>query len=142
MLYHPNSAQAASSYQIQLATPAFYILIAVLALFFLMYFYLKLSTSSKRALAGFIEATEVDVAFLGSSVILLLYLAANYPSGNHVAWAMSQVILQGYWLALAIPIVTVGNTVHGKTRGSLPWRGPSVALALIVFVVLLYIVYA
>jgi hypothetical protein len=141
MLFQASSGTAAASYQIDLNTPAFGIIIAVLALFFLMFFYLKLSTTSKRALAGFVEATEVDVAFLGSSVILLLYLAANYPSGNHVAWAISQVVLQGYWLTLAIPIVTVGNTVHGKTRGALAWRDSSIVLALILFAVLFFINY-
>jgi hypothetical protein len=141
MLFESSTGASSSSYQIQLDTPAFGIILAVLALFFLMFFYLKLSTTSKRALAGFIEATEVDVAFLGASVILLLYLAANYPSGNHIAWAISQVILQGYWLALAIPIVTVGNTVHGKTRGALAWRDSSIVLALILFAVLFFLNY-
>jgi phosphatidylglycerophosphate synthase len=141
-----DSGGSSSNYSINLLSPsswpAFALIIAVLLLFFVMYFYIRWRTSSKRALEGFIEATEIDVAFLGISIVALLYLAANYPSGNHVAWAVSQVILRGYWLAFAIPIVTVGNTIHGRTRGTLPWRGPSIAIAVALFAVIYYLTYS
>ena len=138
-----DSGGSSSNYSINLLSPsswpAFALIIATLLLFFVMYFYVRWRTSSKRALAGFVEATEIDVAFLGISIIVLLVLAENYPSGNPVAWAISQVILRGYWLAFSIPIVTVGNTIHGRTRGNLPWRGPSVAIALAMFAVFYYL---
>jgi hypothetical protein len=138
--YPPTTAAPGSSYQIVLwPNTAFLVLLAVLALFLGMFFYLRMQTASKRALQGFIEATSVDIVFILGSILLILYLYARYPSGNFYAYWITQVILNGVWLTFAIPIVTVGNSVHHTTRGALEWRGSSIALALVLFPVILYI---
>jgi len=138
---YPPSSGSSAGYVISLDTVSFFILLAVLALFFAILIAIRARTSSKRALEGFIEATSVDIVFLAFSVLLVVYLAARYPSGNHLAYATAEVVLNGEWLTFAIPIVTVGNTVHVKTRGSVAWRGSSIAVAGLLFLVFLYLVY-
>lgn len=132
---------APTTYVINLATLDFALLLAALGLLIAMFFYLRMKTESRKALAGFIEATGVDIAFLAASVFIVIYLYFRFPSGNHLAWAVAQVILQGYWLTFAIPIVTVGNSVHVKTRGMVAWRGSSIGVALLLFLIFLYYYY-
>ncbi len=141
MPYPPdNSTTAATNYQIVLfPNTAFIILLAVLGLFLAMFFYLRMQTASKRALQGFIEATSVDIIFILGSILLVLYLALRYPSGNFYAYWVTQVILNGVWLTFAIPIVTVGNSVHHTTRGALEWRGSSIGVAIALFPIILYL---
>ncbi len=122
------------AYALTLYTPAFYVLTAVMALFILMLAYLLRShPRAQRALDGYLEAASVDIVFLAFSLALVLGLAWHDPYGNRTAFALYSVILRGYWLALAIPVVTVGSSVHNRSRGSIPWLGPSVAIAAILF---------
>ncbi len=138
----PSNGAGPPQYAIQLDTPAFYILIAVLILFLLVLFALRARTASKRALDGFVEATGVDIAFIAFSILLVVYLALRFPDGNREAWTVAEVILGGYWLTFAIPIVTIGNTVHQKTRGAVAWRGSSIGVALVLFVVIFSLYWA
>lgn len=131
---YPTTGSGGADHAIQLNTPAFWVLVGVLALFVVMFLVLRAKTRSRRALEGFFEATEVDMAFLLSCVLLLVYLAFRFPTGNAMAYAVAQVILQGYWLTFAIPIVTVGSSVHANSRGAVNWRVPSVAVAGVLFV--------
>jgi hypothetical protein len=132
---------ASSPYPIELASPNFYLLVGVLGLFLVMFFLLRSRTRSRRALEAYLEATGISLIFLVGSVLALLYMAYRYPSGNHSAYAVSQVILQGYWLTIAIPVVTVGSSVHSKTRGATPWLWPSLGVAALLFLILYYVAY-
>lgn len=127
-----------STYVITLADPSFYLLLAGLALFVGMYLALRAHTSSRRAFAGFREAVNVAVIFLVLAILAVVYLALSYPHGSRVAWAVSEVFLQGVWLAFAVPVVTVGFTVHSRTRGQVAWAIPSLIFAAGLFVVLYY----
>lgn len=141
MPYPTGGGGGTSGYPISLDTISFYVLLGVLALFVAMYLALRANTRSRRALQGFREAIFVDAAFLLFSVLLVLYLAVAYPSGNHVAWAVSQVVLNGLWLTFAIPVVTVGFSVHSHTRGEVAWMVPSILFAAGLFVVLYFWVF-
>ncbi len=134
----PALAGSGSSYVIDLDTANFALLVVGLVLFIGMFVLLLSRTKSRRALRGFIDATGVSLAFLVFSLVTLLYLEDHYPSGNRAAWALAQVILQGYWLALAIPIVSVGSSVHSATRGTAAWLYPSVLVSAGLFLVLFY----
>ncbi len=121
-------------YAIRLDTAPFYVLVALLALFALLLGVLRhRHPQSKRPVEGFLEAAGVDIAFLAFSFALVVGLAYSDPYGNRTAFALYSVILQGYWLAFSIPIVTVGSSVHSRTRGTVPWLVPSVAVAAILF---------
>lgn len=120
---------------------SFYILLGVLGLFVAMYLALRANTRSRRALEGFREAIFVDATFLVFSVLLVVYLAWAYPTGNRVAYATSQVVLDGIWLTFAIPVVTVGFSVHSHTRGEVAWMVPSILFAAGLFVVLYFYLY-
>ena len=135
---YPNGGGTPADYAIVLATPAFYLILAVLGLFLAMYIALRRNTRSKRALEGLIEATQVDFIFLVLSVALLVVLFFYYPRGNHTAYALSQVVLNGYWLTFAIPVVTVGSSVHSKTRGQVSWLAPSILVAAGLFLLIFW----
>ncbi|MDE1822316.1 MAG: hypothetical protein KGJ23_15530 [Euryarchaeota archaeon] len=120
---------------------SFLVLLATLALFVAMYLALRANTRSRKALEGFREAVFVDSAFLCFSVVLVIYLAWKYPTGDHVAWALSQVVLGGLWLTFAIPVVTVGFSVHSRTRGQVAWIVPSILVAAGLFVVIYWWTY-
>ncbi len=123
-------------YPLPLDTAPFYVLVAVFGLFLLMLAYLLRShPRAQRGLDGFLEAASVDITFLGFSLALLVGLVWHDPEGNRTAYALYSVILRGYWLALSIPIVTVGSSVHNRSRGAIPWLVPSVAIAGALFVV-------
>lgn len=142
MPYPSQPTPVGANYPIELyGNPSFIILLAVLALFVAMYIALRANTRSRRALEGFRESVFVDAAFLTFSVVLVVYLAWKYPSGNHVAYALSQVVLGGLWLTFAIPVVTVGFSVHSKTRGQVAWIVPSMLVAAGIFVVVYWLTY-
>ena len=121
-------------YDITLATPSFYLLATVLAIFIGMLWALAyLYPTRKRGFEGFLEAAGIDLAFLVFGVLLVVALAIHDPNGNRTAVALYRVVLTGYWLAFAIPVVTVGSSVHSRTRGSIPWLLPSLGVAAFLF---------
>jgi hypothetical protein len=121
-------------YPLPLETWAFAILVSVLFLLVLMYVVLRLRhPRGQRWVEGYLEAAGVDLAFLFASVVLVVWLHLQDPLGNRTAFALYQTVLTGYWLTFAIPIVTVGSSVHSRTRGGVPWRIPSVLVALVIF---------
>ena len=119
---------------ISLAVDPFYVLLALLGLFVIMFLLLRQShPRARRALEGYLEAAGVDLAFLLFAVALVIVLAAYDAHGNRTAFALYRVIVTGYWLAFAIPIVTVGSSVHSRSRGGIPWLLPSLAVAIALF---------
>lgn len=130
-------------YPLPLAVPTFYILCGLLALFIGM-FYLLLTRPSgrRRGVEGFVEAAGIDLAFLVASFLLVVALALGDPHGNRTALALYEVVIGGYWLAFAIPLVTVGCSVHHRSRGSVPWRIPSILGAAALFGVIFAVYYA
>lgn len=125
-------------YLITLDNANFFILLAGLGLFVGMYLALRAHTNSKRAFEGFREAVNVAVIFLVFAILFQVYLYLVYPSGSRVAWSVSQVLLEGVWLTFSVPVVTVGFTVHSRTRGKVAWAIPSLLFAVGLFVVLYY----
>ena len=131
------------SYVLTLDTLPFFILVALLALLGLMLWALReLYPGRKRGLEGFLEAAGIDLAFLVASVLLLVALVAYDPHGNRTAWALYRVVLGGYWLTFSIPIVTVGSSVHSRSRGGIPWLAPSIVAAAALFGLLFAYYYA
>ncbi|MFZ0831428.1 MAG: hypothetical protein WAN40_09900 [Thermoplasmata archaeon] len=121
-------------YPLPLETWAFAILVSVLALLVLMYLLLRFRhPQGRRWVEGYLEAAGVDLAFLLAGVLLVVWLHLKEPLGNRTAYALYLTILGGYWLTFAIPIVTVGSSVHSRTRGGVPWRIPSVLVAVAIF---------
>jgi hypothetical protein len=130
----PHEASSAPGFVINLDTPSFLLTVAGLALLIGLLLLLRSNTRSRRALAGYLEATAIDIAFLAFALVLVLVLFLDYPSGNRDAWALAQVVLTGYWLTFSIPVVTVGFSVHSRTRGSVAWKVPSLLFAGALFV--------
>jgi len=121
-------------HHLSLATAAFYLLAATLGLFVLMLFVLRhLYPNRKRALEGYLEAAGVSLGFLVFGLFLVVLLATRDPNGNTTAYALYETILTGYWLAFAIPVVTVGSSVQARSRGSIRWLIPSMAIAVAMF---------
>ena len=87
----------------------------------------------KRGLEGYLDAAGVSLGFLVVAVSLVVALAYHDPSGNRTSFALYTTVLSGYWLAFAIPVVTVGSSVHARSRGAIPWLAPSVAIAAAMF---------
>ena len=117
-----------------LSTTAFAVLLATLVLFVAMLFVLRRSyPKRKRGLEGYLDAAGVSLAFLAFAVVLVVLLAVHDPDGNRTAFALYATVLTGYWLAFAIPVVTVGSSVAARSRGAIPWFGPSVAVAALMF---------
>ncbi len=117
-----------------LATPGFYLLVAVLALFVVMLFVLRsYYPNRKRGFEGYLDAAGVSLAFLVFGVALVVLLVLHDPSGNPTSWALYETILTGYWLAFAIPVVTVGSAVQARSRGAIRWMIPSIAVAALMF---------
>ena len=96
----------------------------------------------KRGLEGYFEAAGIDLAFLVVAVLLVVGLVWYDPRGNRTALALYRVILGGYWLTFAIPIVTVGSSIHARSRGKVPWLVPSIVAAAALFAALFEYVYA
>jgi hypothetical protein len=121
-------------YPLPLGTWAFAILVAVLGPFLVMYVLLRIRhPSGRRWVQGYLDAAGVDIAFLVASVLALVWLRFHDPMGNRSSFAIYDTILSGSWLTFAIPIVTVGSSVHSRTRGGVPWRIPSIVLAVAIF---------
>jgi hypothetical protein len=131
------------SASLSLATPSFYLLVGTLALFVGMLFVLRAYyPNRKRGFEGYLEAAGVSLGFLVFGVVLVVTLALRDPSGNPTSWALYQTILTGYWLAFAIPVVTVGSSVQARSRGSIRWMLPSILVAGLMFFVLFAYYYA
>ncbi len=126
-----------------LATASFYVLLATLGLFVVMLLVLRTyHPNRKRGLEGYLEAAGVSLAFLVFSVLLVVAIALHDPEGNRTSFAAYETILTGYWLAFAIPVVTVGSSVQGRSRGAIHWLVPSIVIAVAMFFVLFAYYYA
>lgn len=128
---------------LSLNIPAFYILLGVLGVFGLLLAILwGRHRGRKRAFEGYSEAAWVDLVFVGAALLIAVSLASAFPSANRTSWALFTTVLGGYWLSFAIPIVTVGSSIHSRTRGGIPWLVPSVIAAIAMFLVIfLYTFY-
>lgn len=135
-------APGPGSHLLALDTPAFAVLVALLGLFIGMLILLRQShPRARRAFDGYLEASAVDIGFLAFALVLVVALAIHDPRGNLTSYALYEVVLRGYWLAFAIPIVTVGSSVHSRSRGAIAWLWPSVGVAALLFAIF-FAVYA
>jgi hypothetical protein len=122
------------THELSLANPAFYLLAATLGLFVAMLLVLRhYYPSRKRGLEGYMDAAGVSLAFLVFGVVLVVGLATRVPHANRTAYALYETILTGYWLAFAIPVVTVGSSVQARSRQAIRWLVPSVVIAVAMF---------
>lgn len=122
------------AYPLTLETPAFYVLVTLLGCFALMLWYLSSAyPRRKRGLEGYFEAAGIDLAFLSFGLLLVVALVAADARANRTAWALYRVILGGYWLTFAIPVVTVASSVESRSRGRVPWLAPSLLVAALMF---------
>jgi hypothetical protein len=122
------------SASLTLATPSFYLLIGLFGLFIVMLLVLRAYyPNRRRGFEGYLDAAGVSLAFLLFGVVLVIFLAYRYPEGNSTAYALYETILTGYWLAFAIPVVTVGSSVQARSRGGIRWLLPSVLVAVAMF---------
>jgi len=60
-------------------------------------------------------------------------VALHDPRGNKTSFALYTTILTGYWLAFAIPVVTVASSIQARSRGAIPWLVPSMIVASLMF---------
>jgi hypothetical protein len=128
------SSASSGTFSLTLATPAFYVLVATLALFVLMLVLLHSSyPQRKRGFEGYFDAAGVSLAFLVFSVALVVSLALRDPLGDRTDYALYETVLTGYWLAFAIPVVTVASSVQARSRGAIRWLLPSVGLVVLAF---------
>ena len=117
-----------------LSNPAFYLLVGTLLLFVIMWFVLwAYHPHGRRGLEGYVDAAGVSLGFLAFAVVLVVALVVQDPSGDQTSWALYQTILTGYWLAFAIPVVTVGSSVQARSRGAIRWMVPSIGLSVLMF---------
>ena len=121
-------------YPVSLDVGAVYVLIALLALFVVLLLWVHQQyPRRKRVLEGFFEAAGVDLAFLAFAVVLVVGLALHDPSGNRTSVALYRVVVSGYWLTFAIPVVTVGSSVESRSRGAAAWMIPSLVACAVLF---------
>jgi len=119
---------------LSLATAGFYLLATTLGLFVLMLLLLRhYYPNRKRGLEGYLDAAGVSLAFLVFGFLLVVALATHDPRGNGTSYALYETILTGYWLAFAIPVVTVGSSVQARSRGAIRWLVPSMVIAVAMF---------
>ena len=122
------------THALTLATPAFYVLAGTLGLFVVMLFLLRhFYPSRKRGLEGYLDAAGESLAFLVFGIVLVVVLVMRDPRGNDTAFSLYETILTGYWLAFAIPVVTVGSSVQARSRGAIRWLVPSLVIAVAMF---------
>ncbi len=122
------------SYPITLETAAFYLLVATLGIFLAMLFVLRSSyPHRKRGFEGYLQAAGVSLVFLALSTVLVVVLVVRFPDTNRTGFALYEAVLTGYWLAFAIPVVTVGSAVEARSRRAIPWLIPSVVVAATMF---------
>jgi len=128
---------------LSLATPSFYLLVASLGLFVAMLLVLRAYyPNRRRGFEGYLEAAGVSLAFLVFGVVLVVTLALQDPEGDPTSYALYETILTGYWLAFAIPVVTVGSSVQARSRGAIRWLVPSILVAVAMFFALFAYYYA
>lgn len=121
-------------YPLSLATPGFYLLLLLLATFLGMLWLLyRYYPGRKRGVEGFFEAAYVDLSFLVFGFALVVTLALADSPGNRTALALYRVVIDGYWFTFSIPIVTVGLSIHHRSRGGIPWLYPAVLVASLLF---------
>jgi hypothetical protein len=126
-----------------LATPSFYLLLASFGLFIVMLLVLRAYyPNRRRGFEGYLEAAGVSLVFLLFGVLLVVVLVLRYPEGNPTSYALYETVLTGYWLAFAIPVVTVGSSVQARSRGAIRWLTPSVLVAVAMFFALFAYYYA
>ncbi len=119
---------------LSLAEPSFYLLVGALGAFVGMLFALRaFHPNRKRGLEGYLEAAGISLAFLVFAVAAVVALAYHDPHGNQTSLALFDTILTGYWLALALPIVTIGSSVEARSRGAIRWALPSVGVSVALF---------
>lgn len=127
-------APGPGSTSLSLEAPSFYLLVATLGVFVVMLLVLRAYyPSRKRGFEGYVDAAGVSLGFLAFAVALVVALAVDYPTGNRTAFALFQTILTGYWLAFAIPIVTVGSSIQARSRGAIRWMFPSIGVSVLMF---------
>jgi hypothetical protein len=128
------AAPGSGPYLLSLGTPGFGVLAVTLFLFVLMFFVLRsYHPNRKRGLEGYLEGAGVSLAFLVFALVLVVVLTAHDPHGNKTSYALYTTVLTGYWLAFAIPVVTVGSSVQARSRGAIRWLVPSVLVAVVMF---------
>ncbi|MGI0053883.1 MAG: hypothetical protein ACRECR_06495, partial [Thermoplasmata archaeon] len=112
--------------------------------FALMFVYLALRyPNRRRAFAGYFEAAGIDLVFLCLAVVLVVGLAVKDGRANRTSWALYEVVITGYWLTFAIPLVTVASSIESRSRGRIPWVLPSIGIAGAMFgLFFLYYFYA
>lgn len=131
------AAPGPGGFPLDLVGPSFYVLVGTLVAFVVMWVALKTwHPRRRRGLEGYREAAGVSLAYLVVSVGLVVALAVDFPSANRTAFALFRTILSGYWLAGALPIVTVGSSVQTRSRRAIPWFLPSIGASLILFLAL------
>ncbi len=127
---------------LDLVSSSFFVLLGTLVAFVLMWFVLRAAhPNRKRGLEGYLEAAGVSLVFLAFSVALVVYLAVADPQGNRTSFALFQTILSGFWLAVSLPVVTVGSSVQARSRGAIRWFLPSIAASAVLFGVLFLYFY-
>lgn|GEM_PF-449135 len=130
------------AYPVPLDVLPFYVLVALFGLFVAMLVWLRRShPRSRRAFEGYLEAARVDIGFLAVAIVGVALLHFAYPTTNRTGWAVYEAIMGGYWLAFAIPIVTVASSVQSRSRGTIPWRTPAIGLAFVLFVLFVAAAY-
>jgi hypothetical protein len=87
----------------------------------------------KRGLEGYLEGAGVSLLFLILALVAVVVVAAHDPHGNKTSFALYTTILTGYWLAFAIPVVTVASSIQARSRGAIPWLVPSILVAALMF---------
>lgn len=136
-------SSGAAPYDLTLATPGFYLLVATLVLFVVMFVLLRrYYPERKRGFEGYFDAAGVSLAFLAFSVVLVVALALRDPQGDRTDYALYETILTGYWLAFAIPVVTVASSVQARSRGAIRWLLPAIGVVVLVFFAVLGYYYA
>jgi hypothetical protein len=132
-------------YVLSLNVPAFYILLGLLGLFGLLLGILwarhRQHRKRKQAIEGYTEAIWVDLVFVVAALLIAISFASVDPLGNRTSWAVFSTVLGGYWLTFAIPLVTVGSSIHSRTGGRIPWLFPSALAAAAMFVVIFLYTY-
>ncbi len=130
------------TFRLGLASPSFYVLAGTLVAFVVMWAALRTwHPRRRRAVEGYLEAAGVSLVYLVFSVGLVIALAVYYPSGNRTSFALFETILSGYWLAGALPIVTVGSSVQARSRRSIRWLLPSIGVSTVLFFALFLYYY-
>jgi len=122
-------------YDLSLATAGFLVLAISLFLFVVMFFVLRsYHPNRKRGLEGYLEGAGVSLIFLVLGFALVVSLAVHDPHANKTSYALYTTVLTGYWLAFAIPVVTVASSIQARSRGAIAWLFPSMVVAALMFV--------